>query len=94
MIEVGDVIEISGQEAMVCFLTTHNDHKYLLASFDEDKVRYEAYEYTDNDNKLLVGKVEDEEELKEVLGIFFSEGIDQYGVPDDIKEGLLKFLNQ
>ena len=84
-LEIGDIIEIRGKEATVCYETTYEGRKYICVAFTEDKVQYDIYKYKYEGKKLLVAKVEDEEELTEVLKIFVQEGIEEYGVPEEIK---------
>lgn len=85
MINVGDVVEIGGKEATVCYTTTYNEQKYMCVAFEEEQVKYDIYAYKDDD-KLMVAKVTDEEELTPVLKIFFEEGLNEYGLPPELQE--------
>ena len=86
MIEVGDVIEIGGKEATVCYTTVYNNQKYMCVAFEEEQLRYDVYAYKDDEGKLMVSKVTDEEEMTPVLGIFLQEGLDEYGLPEELQE--------
>lgn len=84
MLDVGDVIEIGGNQVLVCFLTEYDNKKYLCASTEfEDNVKFDIYQYKDDDNKLMVAKVEDEEELKPLLTIFFKDGLNDLNIEND-----------
>ena len=86
MIEVGDVIEIGGKEATVCYTTIYNEQKYMCVAFEEEQLRYDIYAYKDDEGKLMVSKVTDEAEMTPVLGIFLKEGLDEYGLPEELQE--------
>ena len=86
MIEVGDIIEIGGKSATVCYTTIYNNHKYMCVAFEDGQLYYDIYDYKDEDGKLLVAKVTEKEELTPVLDIFLKEGLDEYGLPEELKK--------
>ena len=93
MLNIGDLIEIRGKEALVCFLAEYEGDKYLCASFEEEKIRIEIYKYKFEDNKFFVSKVEDEEELKATMGIFFEQSVEEFGIPEEISKALDEYFN-
>ena len=86
MIEVGDVVEIGGKEATVCYTTVYNNHKYMCVAFEDGQLHYDVYDYLDDDGRLQVAKVTEEAELTPVLGIFLQEGLEEYGLPEELQE--------
>jgi uncharacterized protein YpiB (UPF0302 family) len=94
MLDVGDVIEIGGKEALVCFTANDQDEKYICVSFEEEeKIIFEIYKYMIENDKLMVSKVEDEEELKKMTAVFYEQSVEEFGIPEETKQGLLNFLN-
>ena len=93
MINVGDYLEIEGKEVLVCFSLSHNNVNYFCSSYDEDgKVYFDIYKYKTENEKLMVAKVKDEEELKPVVQKITAEAIEEFGLPSDFEEALKKFL--
>ena len=88
----GDRIEVGGETGIVCFTTEFEGDKYICVAFENENPRFEIYEYKYENEKLLVGKVEDEEEMKEVLKLFFQEGIEKNGLPDNITSEFEKLI--
>ena len=86
MVEVGDVIEIGGKQATVCYTTFYNDLNYMCVAFEDEQLRYDIYAYKNQDGKLMVARVTEEEELTPVLGIFLKEGLEEYGLPEELQE--------
>ena len=93
MIEIGETLEIGGKQGIVCYETRHDDANYICVAFKEEKLRYELYEYKFENSKLLVGKVEDPEEAKEVIKIFIDECIEENGFPEELKK-LLDYVDR
>ena len=91
MLEVGDEIQIGGRDATVCYHTIYNNAKYICIAFTGEHIQYDIYEYKNEDGKLLVAKVEDPEELNGVLQIFINEGLDEYGLPEEL-ETVVEYL--
>ena len=85
-LNVGDIIEIGGQPATVCYETTYNNEKYICVAFEKEAVQYEFYNYKYEGDKLLVSKVEDPDEAMPILKIFMEEGIDEYGIPEELNK--------
>lgn len=83
-LDVGDVIEIGGKEATICFTANYNQENYICVAFEEEKIRYEIYKYKFEQEKLQVAKVDDKEEAKPVLKIMVEEGIDEYDIPEEL----------
>ena len=83
MLQVGDVIEIGGQQASVCFHTNYNSRNYICVFFEEKK-EYAIYDYKIENDKLMVAKVEEEKEFIDVLKIFLDEAIKEYGIPKNL----------
>ena len=51
MIEIGDIIEIGGKQATICYKTTQNNVNYICVAFEE-KPQYDIYKYLDSLNEL------------------------------------------
>lgn len=90
MLNVGDTIEIAGKQATVCYTTKYNDNNYICVAFETDKIEYNVYKYKYDGDRLLVAEVTNEEEMKNVLAIFVNEGIEEYGVPEELQKILDK----
>ena len=88
MIDESDVIEIGGREGTICFKTVYNDTKYICVAFEGDKIEYKVYKYKDDDGRLLVSEVKNEEELVSVIKIFYNEGLEEFGIPAELDEVL------
>ena len=93
MLSDGDIIQISQQNATVCFNTTYNNLNYICVAFDQKPIRYEIYEYKYENERLLVGKVEDSEELRPVLQRFIVQGLNTNELSDEVLELLDKCLD-
>ena len=85
MIDVGDIIEIGGNQVTICYKTEYKNRKYICVAYEGEKLKYEIFEYKDDNNKLMVAKVDSPEEAAPVMEIFFKEGMKEYGVPDCFK---------
>ena len=86
MLHVGDTIQITGRNAIVCYETEYNGAHYICVAFETDKIEYDIYEYKYEDDKLLVSNELSEEEAKNVLGIFVSEGLEEHGASEEITQ--------
>ena len=93
MIKVGDYLSIRGNEVYVCFECNYKGNNYICTALETDKIIFEIYKYKEENDKLLVCKVEDEDELANVTAIFLEESIDEFGIPEDVRVPLLNFLN-
>lgn len=83
MLNIGDIIEIRGKQAIVCFHTNYNDNNYVCVFFEEEKI-YDVYRYKIENEKLKVLRPQDKEETTTVLNIFLEEAINKYGIPEDL----------
>lgn len=88
----GDELEINGKRGMVCFTTEFEEDKYICVAFEEEPITFEVYEYKYENEKLLVGKVEDPEEMEEVLKRIIKENSDNIEFPEEIKKGFARLL--
>ena len=86
MLNIGDVIAIGGREATVCYLTQVNGRNYTCVAFETPELEYAIYDYKYEGEKLLVAKVEDQNEMDQVLPIFIEEGLNEYGLPPELEE--------
>lgn len=89
-LNVGDIVEIEGKTATICYTMEHNNTHYICVAFEETKVRFEIYKYKFDQKKLLVAKVNDKLELFEALKTFTNEGISEYGLPKELEEMYIK----
>ena len=86
MLNVGDTIQIGDKNATVCYTAKYNEENYICVAFETDKIEYNIYKYIyDNDN-LLVSDVIPENDMREVLTLFVKEGLDEYGLPEELEE--------
>ena len=83
MLNIGDIIEIRGKQAIVCFHTSYNDNNYICVFFEEEKI-YDIYKYKIENEKLKVLRPQDKEETTIVLNIFLEEAINEYGIPENL----------
>ena len=83
MLNIGDIIEIRGKQAIVCFHTNYNDNNYVCVFFEEEKI-YDVYRYKIENEKLMVLRPQDKEETTTVLNIFLEEAINKYGIPENL----------
>ena len=88
----GDELEINGKRGMVCFTTEFEGDKYICVAFEGESIAFEVYEYKYENEKLLVGKVEDPEEMKEVLKRIIKENSDKIDFPEEVKKGFAQLL--
>ncbi len=86
MLEDGDTIEVGGKQGTVCFNTEYNNEKYICVGFLGENLKYDIYKYKYEGEKLLVAKVENEQELIPVLQIFVSQGLDEVGLPQELQD--------
>ena len=86
MIDIGDVIEIGGEEGTICFKTTYNETPYMCVAFEKPNLRYDFYKYLIEDGKLMVSLLKDEEEIATLTKIFTEESINEYGMPEEIEK--------
>lgn len=93
-LNVGDVLEIEGKIATVCYTTVHNNTDYICVAFEEEEVNFDFFKYKYEDRKLLVAKVKDEVELFPVLKTFVNEGLSQYGLPEELDKLYSKLAEQ
>ena len=94
MLNVGDTIQIDGRKAIVCYTTTYNDENYICAAFDGDEIEYNVYKYVSDNDKFLVSNDVDEETMKSILGTFVNEGLEEYGMPDELNSIFDKMLDE
>lgn len=87
-VEVGDIIEIKGKQAIVCFETIYNDENYICVAFEEDSIAYDIYKWRINNDKLQVAKVENNQELSHVLSVFLKESVEENPDKENL-EGIL-----
>lgn len=86
-LNVGDIIEIRGKEATVCYTTEHNEKKYICVSFEKNgKISFELFEYKFEDNKLLVTDELDNLEKIAIMKIFIQEGLSEYELPEELQK--------
>lgn len=85
-LNVGETIEVGGEEGIVCFSTIYNNINYVCIAFEEDKPRYEIYKCKFEEEKLLIAKVEDKDEADPVLKMFIEECIDEMGLPEELEK--------
>jgi len=83
MLNIGDIIEIRGKQAIVCFHTSYNENNYVSVFFEEEKI-YDIYKYKIENEKLMVLRPQDKEETTIVLNIFLEEAINEYGIPENL----------
>ena len=85
MLSVGDLIEIRGQEAIVCFETKYNNENYICVAMNEDNPVYEIYKYKIEDDRLMVAHLTTDEEVAPIIKIFVEEEINQNGLPEELQ---------
>lgn len=90
MINVGDTLQIGGRNATVCYTTEYEGINYICVAFEEDKIEYDLYKYKYDNEKLLVSNEIGEEEAKKVMEVFIKEGLDEYGLPEELESILDK----
>ena len=83
MLNIRDIIEIRGKQAIVCFHTSYNGNNYVCVFFEEEKI-YDIYKYKIENEKLMVLRPQDKEETTTVLNIFLEEAINKYGIPENL----------
>ena len=86
MVDIGDVLEIGGEEATVCFTTVYEETPYMCVAFEEPTLRYDIYKYKNEDNKLMVSKLVDDDEIETMIKIFTEEAASEYGIPEEIQK--------
>lgn len=84
-IDIGDVIEIGGKTAMVCFETNYNDENYICVAFENNDLEYDIYKWRFQNDKFQVAKVVNEEDLSIVLKVFVDESIKESDSPDELR---------
>lgn len=89
-VEVGDIIEIKGKQAIVCFETIYNNENYICVAFEENNIAYDIYKWRINNDKLQVAKVTNDQELSHVISVFLKESVEEN--PD--KENLEVILSK
>lgn len=92
-LNVGDIIEIKNEKCTICYETELNNERYICVAFERDIVYYDIYKYKFENDKLLVSQVTNEDEVKKVLDIFVEEGIDQFGLQEDLERIFKDYLN-
>ncbi len=92
-LNVGDVIEIGNKEATVCYENSYQEKRYICVFFSDKNPQYCVYKYKIEDNKLLVSQVEDKLELEEIMKIFIKDGIDEFGISDELNT-ILDYLEK
>ena len=85
MLNVGDIIQINGEECTVCFEKLEAGERYICVAYGKEIIIYEIYKYKIENGKLLVHKLEDSEELGAIIGEFTKECVKDYGVLDSLK---------
>lgn len=94
MLKDGEKLEIGGEEGIICFSAKVYDGNYICVAFENNNPRFEIYEYKYENDKLLVGKVEDKDEMNEVLKVFIQEGINEFGIPKSLEKGFAQLIEQ
>lgn len=84
-VDVGDIIEIGGKTAIVCFETNYNDENYICVAFENNVVEYDIYKWRFQNDRFQVAKVINEEELSNVLKVFLDESVRESDSPDELK---------
>lgn len=90
----GDELEIGGKQGIICFNAEFEGDKYICVAFEGKELSFDIYEYKYENNKLLVGKVEDPKEMEEVLKIMIKENIESIELPDEIKKGFAQLIEK
>lgn len=93
ILNIGDVIEIKNRQATVCYENTYQGARYICVFFSGENPQYSVYKYKEENNKLLVSQVEDEEELIEIMKIFIKEGVDESGIPEEL-DSILDYIQK
>lgn len=91
----GEMLEIDNKIGTICFEDNIDGYNYICIAFEnEDKVSFEIYEYKYEEDKLLVGNVEDEEEMKEVLKTFIKNNSEEIILPKELEEKYIEFIKK
>ncbi len=85
MLEVGDTVQIHGKEGVVCFEKLEAGERYVCVAFGEKPITYEIYKYKYENDKLLVKKIDDSDELGSIIGEFTKESVRDYGMLESLK---------
>ena len=93
-VEIGDIIEIKGKQAIVCFETTFNNEKYICVAFEDKTIAYDMYKWRIQNEKLQVAKVTDNYELSNVLSVFLKESIDEDPNNNKLKDLIAKIAEK
>ena len=93
ILNVGDVIEIRNKQATICFEAPYKENRYICVAFSNDNIQYDIYKYKEENQKLLVAKVIDKQELEEVTKLFIKEEVEKSGIPQEI-EPILDYLEK
>ena len=91
ILNVGDILEIRGEEVIVCFSNVYNNEKYICVANSSDK--FNIYKYKIEDKKLMIADVINKKELNEVLKIFLKEAMDNHGNTKEIEDIFKQFDN-
>lgn len=89
-VDIGDVIEIGGKNALVCFETTYNSENYICVAFENNDVEYDIYKWRFQNDKFQVAKVVKEDELSNVLKVFLDESVSESDSPEELKKLLAR----
>lgn len=82
----GDIVEIRGRKATVCYVTKYNEKNYICVSFEEkENVSFELFEYIFENGKLLVTDDLTDIETMAILKVFIQEGMNEYGLPEKLQ---------
>lgn len=85
-VDIGDIIEIGGKQAIVCFETIFKDENYICVAFEDKSIAYDIYKWRIQNEKLQVAKVTNYDELSNVLKVFLDESLKESDSSDEIKE--------
>lgn len=94
MLELGDTLEIGGRECTICYKAVYNNTNYVCVAFENQTLEYDLYKYKYDNEKLMVSKVENLNEMTEVMKLFVNEGIDEYGIPEELEHIISKIQDK
>lgn len=91
----GEILEIDNKIGTICFEAMIDGYNYICVAFEEkENVSFEIYEYKYDGDKLLVGNVEDIDEMKEVLKVFIKNNSEEILLPKELEKKYIEFLKK
>lgn len=93
-VDIGDIIEIGGKQAIVCFETIFKDENYICVAFEDKSIAYDIYKWRIQNEKLQVAKVTNYDELSNVLKVFLDESLKESDSSDEIKNIFAKIASK